>query len=70
MELLTDIEHELIIKLGECANIFCNQIAWADVEDDKNEFIDKIHQLQHTVLAQAGARAYPDRYRLAGRTIS
>jgi len=37
---------------------------------DLSELATKIHDIQNTVLAQAGARAYPDSYRLLGGTLS
>lgn len=74
-ELLTLAEHEIIKLLGQAASKFATDvIGWrkgeemTDVQrDDLAEFVDKIHQLQHTVLAQAASRAYPHLYRPAGR---
>ena len=60
--LLTDQEHRAIEKLGEVAGLMNGGLA-ADV----NEWVDKIHQLQHTIMSQAAARAYPKRYRLFGK---
>jgi hypothetical protein len=36
-------------------------------QQDLEEVVLHIHALQHMILAQAAARAYPDRYRLLGR---
>ena len=46
-------------------------VAWDQgvATDDVQEAVDKIHQLQHAVAAQAAARAYPDRYRLLGARL-
>ena len=63
-ELLTDREHQTVEKLGEVAVLLRDIMGGAD--DDVAEWVDKIHQLQHMVLSQAAARAYPDRYRLFG----
>ena len=68
-ELLTDAEHGLIVRIGECACAFASIINdGAMLGYDSREFSDKIHQLQHMVMSQAAARAYPDRYRLLGET--
>ncbi len=64
---LTTREHSLIKMLGDCASEFA-QIATGELVGDQHEFTDKIHQLQHTVMAQAASRAYPDRYRLLGES--
>ena len=37
---------------------------------DLGEVVAHIHALQHFVMAQAAARAYPDLYRLAGQSFS
>jgi hypothetical protein len=67
---LTAAEHELVELLGACAS------RWAQIVShqpsragDINEFVLWIHACQHAVLAQAAARAYPERYRLAGAII-
>ncbi|KKK87136.1 hypothetical protein LCGC14_2756260 [marine sediment metagenome] len=65
--MLTDAEQALIEDLGACATAF-TEMAGAEVPDDLAEFTDKIHQLQHAVMAQSAARAYPEKYRLAGET--
>lgn len=69
-DLMTEEEHELVASLGRCAGSFRrimhrrdSRVAIADV----GEAVDKIHQLQNMVLAQAAARAYPERYRLMGQ---
>ena len=65
--LMTPREHALVEKLGSCMHDFK---AIADTGDtraaDLCEVVDKIHQLQHVVLAQAAARAFPARYRKLG----
>lgn len=70
-ELLTDNELTLIEKLGECANLFAQVIGDGEQSiNDLYECVDKIHQLQHMVMSQAAARAYPEKFRLLGGTVS
>lgn len=39
--------------------------------DDLNELLGQhVHGIQHAVMAQAAARAYPDRFRLLGQTLT
>lgn len=39
-------------------------------QGDLNELITHIHNIQHAIMAQAAARAHPDRFRLLGQVIS
>ncbi len=66
--LLTSDEQDLVVSLGAIAVAFL-KIAGTDVPADMTEVVDKIHQLQSVVLAQAAARLYPDKFRLLGRTF-
>lgn len=34
--------------------------------NDLNELLAHVHAIQHTIMAQAAARAYPDQFRLLG----
>jgi len=55
--------------LGYAANQFGSIIranGGNSVKHDIAEMVDKVHQLQAMVLAQAAARAYPDMYRPLG----
>ena len=36
---------------------------------DVAEFVHHVHAIQHTVMAQAAARAHPDLYRLLGEVV-
>jgi len=36
---------------------------------DLTEAVHHIHALQHMIMSQAAARAYPDRFRLLGGTL-
>lgn len=38
-------------------------------EQDVSEFVDKVHQIQSLIMAQAAGRAHPDRFRLLGETL-
>lgn len=69
--LLTDAEHELIVHLGTAFTRYCAVVGdGASRAGDLAEFASRVHDLQHAVMAQAAARAYPDRYRLAGQEVS
>lgn len=67
-QLLTDAEHALIDKLGQCAGEY-RALAESDGRDpdrypwDLAEFTSHIHDLQARIMSRAAARAYPDRYR-------
>lgn len=65
--LLTDDEHEVIRLLAEAWNLL-NQCAGSGRTRaaDMGEAALHVHALQHAVMAQAAARAYPDIYRLLG----
>lgn len=66
-ELLTPKEHLLLELLGDVANGFVAIMApGAGRDGDMGEAVHHIHVLQRMVMAQAAARAYPDRYRLIG----
>ncbi len=63
-ELLTEAERHLIELTAELARgLFA---LCGDNHADRAEVAHEIHVLQHRILAQAAARAYPDRYRLMG----
>lgn len=66
--LLTPAEHELIDLLGQCASSYLAVVGShvGNRFQDNVEFVAHIHDLQARVMAQAAARAYPSRYRLAG----
>lgn len=69
-ELLTDAEHDVIERLGKLWGDLC-----AIVDDgstrghDCSELVVHVHALQHAVMAQAAARAYPERYRRLGSSL-
>ena len=68
---MTDAEHRVVALLGEAFTLYAQEIV-ADGptrSHDVGEFAARTHDLQHAVMAQAAARAYPDLYRLAGGTL-
>lgn len=74
MSLLTSDEKELLEKLGSLANDF-SWIARKAADETKakhpwspdlEEAVFHIHALQHIVMANAAARAYPEKFRLFG----
>lgn len=70
-DLLTDLERDVIGRLGGIWNDICVIVGTdATREGDLNEAIHHVHALQHTVMAQAAARAYPDTYRRLGCRIT
>jgi len=68
-ELLTPVEHELIEMLGRCASAFANHVVGngSTRACDIAEFYAHVHDLQHTVMAQACARAFGSLYRMLGQ---
>lgn len=68
--LLTDEEHEAMALSAQLANLVRRIIGdGPQAEHDWNEMAQRIHAIQHTVLAQAAARAYPALYRPLGGVI-
>lgn len=68
---LTDVEHQALELTAELTNLVCGEIIahGPSREQDVREFVAKIHDVQHLIMAQAAARAHPARYRLLGRVI-
>ncbi len=72
-ELLTGAEHEVVELLGQAASSFAVNVVDfnpATRAADIDEFCSRIHDLQARVMAQAAARAYPDRYRRSGTVLT
>ena len=66
-ELLTPDEFEAMDLLGKAAGVIRRIIGDGNqAVYDWGEAADKIHQLQSMVMAQAAARAYPERFRPLG----
>lgn len=69
--LLTDAEHRAMDLTVELRNVIRNEIIaeGAGARQDRAELAADIHRIQHRILRQAAARAYPDRYRLLGAAL-
>ena len=70
--MLTEAERRAIELAGQIASIYAKEIVISGPtrSADIAEFFARIHDIQHAVMAQAAARAYPDLYRLAGDSFS
>jgi hypothetical protein len=70
-ELLTAAEHHAMDLTVELVNLVCRDIVGhgRTRTGDINELVGDVHAVQRTILKQAAARAYPDRYRLLGGEI-
>lgn len=66
--LLTDAEHRAMELTADLYSLIARDIIGsADTRPgDVAELVIHIHAIQHTILAQAAARAYPYTYRLLG----
>lgn len=70
MSLLTPDEHRAMDLTAELWGQLCAVAGDASSRrQDLAELATHIHAIQHAVLAQAAARAYPDRYRLMGGVL-
>ena len=64
---LTEDEFTAMNLLGELANVMCKIIGTGKAAPgDWAECVDKIHQLQQTVMSQCAARTYPAYFRPLG----
>lgn len=69
-DLLTEREQAAVTKLGELWGDLCAIVEDGPTRDpDLAELIVHVHALQHAVMAQAAARAYPETYRRLGSTL-
>lgn len=66
-DLLTELEHEVINTAGRLMSLFVKMAGENPHQPDLDEVCSRIHDLQHTAMAQAAARAFPDKYRLFGQ---
>lgn len=71
-EPLTQHEHRAMELTAELWNLICQEIAQdgRSRTGDLGEIANHIHGIQRAILAQAAARAYPDRYRLMGGELA
>jgi hypothetical protein len=68
--LLTPAEHAVIDRLGQTWGDICALVEDGPTrEADLRELVVHIHALQHAVMAQAAARAYPTSYRRLGSSL-
>lgn len=70
LDLLTADEREALRLTAQLANL-CHRIIGRgpQAEPDWAEMAHRIHAVQHMVMAQAAARAYPSEFRALGETI-
>lgn len=67
---LTEAEHQVMELTSQLWSALCSVTGDGRTRaEDLHEASLHIHALQNMVLAQAAARAYPDKYRLLGHTI-
>lgn len=68
---LTDAEHRAMALTADLWNLLAREVVGYNTSrgGDLRELGAHIHAIQHAVLSQAAARAYPDRYRLLGEVL-
>lgn len=65
--MLTDLELRALDLTAELARCLPGIIGTGPAAgEDLRELHAHIHGIQHTIMAQAAARAYPDKFRLLG----
>lgn len=70
MELLTTDERKALELTGQLAEACKRIIAHGQSGvHDWNEMAMRIHAVQHMIMAQAAARAYPTEFRLLGGRV-
>lgn len=70
-DLMTDEEHEFMRLSGQMASLARTIIGDGPQADhDWAEFTVRIHAVQHMIMRQCAARAFPDLYRQLGETIT
>jgi len=69
-KLLTDTEKEALALSGQLAGLLRKIIGdGPQAANDWAEAAIHIHNIQHTIMSQAAARAYPQEFRLLGQTL-
>lgn len=67
LDLLTDEELACLKTTAKLANQLAGIIGQGpSASQDLTEVVGHLHAIQHAVMAQAAARAYPGRFRLLG----
>lgn len=70
-DLFTFVERHALGALAEVVVSLTNIIGHGETRRaDMTEAVHHVHALQNMILAQAAARAYPDRYRLLGSALN
>lgn len=70
LQLLTNEELGVLAITADLANRIVRVIGdGPQASNDWNEAAVHIHSLQHMIMAQAAARAYPDTFRLLGQQL-
>ena len=68
---LTPDEHHAIDLTAQLVNTLARVVGRGPTRDhDLAELFGKIHDIQHAIMSQAAARAYPDDFRLLGQSIN
>jgi len=67
--LLTPEELLAIDTAGKLATLCGSIIQGPNRANDLREIIGHVHAIQQAVMSQAAGRAYPDKFRLLGRTF-
>jgi hypothetical protein len=67
-DVLTDVEHKAMQLTADLWNQLCSAVVCGGSTRaaDLSELAMHVHAIQHAVMAQAAARAYPDLYRPLG----
>lgn len=69
--LLTPAERTALDLTAQLANTLARVVGDGPTRQaDLAELVHQVHVIQHAVLAQAAARAYPTEYRLLGEILS
>lgn len=68
MPLMTDAEHRAMDLTAQLWDLMVTEVIedGPAADQDRREFAAQIHAVQHTIMAQVAARAYPDKYRTLG----
>lgn len=70
METMTPQEHDAVERAARLFDAVSSLIGdAATASGDRQELAIHIHAIQNMVLAQAAARAYPEKYRLMGGRV-
>lgn len=71
VDLLTDTEHRAMDLTVELVQVMVTEVIGQDASRDGDvaELVGHVHAIQHMIMSQAAARAYPDRYRLLGEVL-